>query len=138
MKRSITLLSLLAVWGILGGCATSGLTASSHRTEIGLYENNYRIVATNVVGEATSEGLIGLSFGVGMGATQISLIPLTAERTLYEIAMRELWSDFEGTHGEASDRTLALVNVRYDSESLNLAVYTKLKVAVIADVVEFE
>jgi hypothetical protein len=138
MKKSILMLSIIAIVSVLSGCAAAGLTASTHRTDVGLSANNYRIIATNVVGEASSEGILGASFGVGMGASQFSIIPLTPDRTLYKIAMQNLWTNFELKNGSPANRTLALVNLRYDSETLNTFLYTKLKVVVVADVVEFK
>jgi hypothetical protein len=138
MKKSILMLSIIAIVSVLSGCAAAGLTASTHRTDVGLSANNYRIIATNVVGEASSEGILGASFGVGMGASQFSIIPLTPDRTLYKIAMQNLWANFELKNGSPANRTLALVNLRYDSETLNTFLYTKLKVIVVADVVEFK
>jgi hypothetical protein len=138
MKKTLSILSFIVVAALLGGCASTGLTASTHLTNVGLSNNNYRIVATNVSGEASSDGIFGASLGVGMGAAQYSLIPLTPDRTLYKIAMQNLWTNFEAKNGSAVDRTLALTNLRYDSESFNLFFYTKLKVVVIADVVEFK
>jgi hypothetical protein len=138
MKKSISILSILAFVSVLGSCASAGLTASTHRTNVGLSSNNYRIVATNVSGEASSEGILGASFGVGMGASQFALIPLTSNRTLYKNAMQNLWANFEAKNGSAVDHTFALVNLRYDSESLNTFFYTKVKIVVIADVVEFK
>ena len=47
------------------GCATSGLFPSTHMTQVELSEGNYRIVATNVAGEADASYLIGVSFSKG-------------------------------------------------------------------------
>lgn len=138
MKNSISIVLAIALASLLGGCASSGLTASTHRTDVGLTNNNYRIVATNITGEATSEGVIGFSLGIGMGATQFTLIPLTPDRTLYKNAMEKLWANFEAKHGPVTNRTLALANLRYDAETLNTLVYTKLKIVIIADVIEFK
>lgn len=138
MKKLISILSFIAIVSILGGCASSGLTASTHRTNVGLSNNNYLIVATNVSGEASSEGILGASFGVGLGGSQFSLIPLTSNRTLYKNAMQNLWANFEAKNTSAVNRTLALVNLRYDAETLNTFFYTKIKIVVVADVVEFK
>ena len=56
---------------------------------------------------------------------------------IYGDALKNLWDNFRKKHGETKNRDLALVNVRYDTEALNLLVYTKPTVAVRADVVEF-
>jgi hypothetical protein len=138
MKKSISILSFIAFVSILGGCASTGLTASTHLTNVGLSSNNYRIVATNVSGEASSAGILGASIGVGVGASQFALIPITSNRALYKNAMQNLWANYEAKNGSAVDHTLALVNLRYDAETLNTFFYTKVKIVVIADVVEFK
>jgi hypothetical protein len=52
--------------------------------------------------------------------------------------MQNLWSNFETKNGSAVGRTLALANLRYDAEVLNTFFYTKIKIIVIADVIEFK
>lgn len=137
MKTTNTfLLILLAV--MAGGCASTGLTASSHVTNVQLSSPNFRVIATNVQGEASSKGLLGVSYGLGLATTQLVLIPLTDDRTLYQTAIRNFWSNFETKYGPASGRRLALVNFRYDSESTNLFFFTKVRTIVVADVVEFQ
>ena len=53
------------------------------------------------------------------------------------MALENLWENYEAEHGEVEKGKLALTNVRYDADILNLIVYTQLKVTVRADVVEF-
>lgn len=124
--------------GVLMSCASTGLTTSGHVTNVQLTNPNFRVVATNVSGGASSKALLGVSVGFGMAASQLSIIPLTKDRKLYELAMRDMWSNFERSYGPPGKRRLALVNLRYDSESLNLFVFTRLTTNVVADVVEFE
>lgn len=138
MKKSISFLLIFVIISILGGCASTGLTTSTHVTNVGLSSNNYQIVATNISGEASSAGIVGISLAIGLGGTQFAIIPLSSNRTLYKNAMQNLWTNFEATNGSAAGRTLALTNLRYDSETLNTVVYTKIKIVVIADVVEFK
>ncbi|ELR71897.1 hypothetical protein C900_02136 [Fulvivirga imtechensis AK7] len=107
-------------------------------TNVELREPNFKIVATNVSGEASSGAVFGVSYGLGMATTQVALIPLSNNRLLYKTAMQNLWNNFESANGKPVDRKLALVNVRYDSESLNLFFYTKVTTVVVADVVEFQ
>lgn len=123
---------------VFGGCSSTGLSVSSHHTNVELSSNNYHIVATNVSGESISKGVLGMSYGVGLGANQLAIVPLTNDRALYRKAIQMLWSNFETKYGKVDNRALALVNVRYDSETLNTFIYTKIKVVVVADVVEFE
>jgi hypothetical protein len=137
MKKSVSVL-VIAIVSSLSSCTSVGLTSSTHLTNVGLSINNYRIVATNLSGEASSKGILGASFGVGMGGAQFAIIPLTKNRTLYKNAMQNLWANFEAKNGSAVDHTYALVNLRYDAETLNTFFYTKVKIVVIADVVEFK
>lgn len=122
----------------LSGCAATGLSASSHLTDVQLGSANFQLVATNVSGEASASAILGVSYGFGMATTQMALIPLDKDRMLYKRAMENLWSNFEAAHGAAANRRLALVNLRYDSESLNTFFYTRVRTAVVADVVEFQ
>lgn len=138
MKKMISILSAFSVLILMNSCASSGLSASSHVTNVQLKNANFKVIAINVTGEASAEAVLGVSYGVGLAATQLSLIPLTDERMLYKNAIQDLWADFETKNGPVANRRLALVNVRYDSESLNLFVYTKVTTGIVADVVEFE
>ena len=138
MKKTIFILPAFVIAILMSSCASSGLTASSHVTNVQLTNANFKVVAINVTGEASSEAIIGVSYGVGLATTQLSLIPLTDERMLYKNAIRNLWADFETKNGPTGNRKLALVNVRYDSEALNLFLYTKVTTAIVADIVEFE
>lgn len=136
MKKLLIPLAALSLF--IGGCASSGLTASSHVTNVQLNTANFRVVATNVAGQSSASGVLGVSFGVGIGTAQLALIPLTEDRLLYKQAISQLWANFEKLNGPVVGRRLALVNVRYDSESLNLVLYTKITAVIVADVVEFQ
>jgi hypothetical protein len=138
MKNSIMIFACLAAVVLLNGCASTGLTASSHVTNVQLTNPNFKIVATNVSGEATSKAVLGVSYGLGVATSQLALIPLQDDRMLYKRAIEKLWANFEAKNGAVANRRLALVNVRYDSESLNLFLYTEVTTAIVADVVEFE
>lgn len=138
MKKIIVVLQAMALAVLVSGCASTGLTASTHVTSVQLNSANFRVIATNIAGEASSEAVLGVSYGLGIGATQLALIPLTGDRMLYKTAMQNLWTNFEARNGAVANRKLALVNIRYDSESLNLFFYTKVTTTVVADVVEFE
>ena len=58
--------------------------------------------------------------------------------TLYDTAVRDLWKNYEGTYGSTEGKKLALVNIRYDADMLNLFIYTKTTLYIHADVVEFK
>ncbi len=137
-RRGMLLLTLVLLIATTG-CTTSGLFSSTHLTNIELSENNYRIVARNVGGEASAGYILGIS-GAFRGEMQtFALIRINGEGMLYQEALNNLWINFETKYGQSVEgKQLALVNVRYDSDALNvLGVYTKPEVAIRADVIEF-
>ena len=119
------------------GCATTGAYNTANLTEVQLSEANYEMVATNVKGEASTGYVIGVSGGVYRQMQTVALFRVSGSGMIYGDALKNLWDNFRKKHGETKNRDLALVNVRYDTEALNLLVYTKPTVAVRADVVEF-
>lgn len=121
----------------LSGCGSTGLTSSTHLTNVELSEANYVVVATNVSGEASTSALFGMSYGLGMASSQMALIPLSSDRRVITQAMENLWLNFENEYGTAVNRKLALVNMRYDSRTVNTFFYTKVETIIVADVVEF-
>ena len=94
-------------------------------------------MATSVSGEATAGYLLGISFGNGSNQATLALVRVEGEGLLYKEALENLWDNFEQEYGSPEGRQLALVNVRYDTDNLNLLVYTKPKVSIRADIVEF-
>lgn len=137
MKKHFISLSILISSLIFYGCASSGIHTSGSLTQVELSSANYSIVATSVRGRASAEYLFGGSFGAGMYNQTLALIPLTKDRALYNLAMTDLWKKFEEKNGNVTGRKLALVNLRYDTEALNLFFYTKPTVSIVADVIEF-
>ena len=67
----------------------------------------------------------------------VALAHISGSGMLYQEAIADLWDNFREEYGEVEGRDLALVNVRYDTEALNMFVYTRPTVSVRADVVEF-
>jgi uncharacterized protein DUF6567 len=61
-KRTILLASLFAAHVILSGCTYGGAFASVHQTNVELSDNTFKIVATDVKGEASSAHILGGSF----------------------------------------------------------------------------
>ena len=122
---------------LLSGCASSGMHMSSSLTNVELSEANYRIVARSVSGEARAGYILGASFGVGMYAQVIGVARVSGDKALYKTAMDNLWNNFEAKHGNVEGRNLALVNVRYDVDALNLFVYTQPLLTIQADIIEF-
>ncbi len=138
MERSARTIFILLLAGILAGCATSGIFPAANLTSVELADSDFRIVATDVGGEASAGYVLGVSGGFGPGMQTLAVGRVEGEGQLYAAALRDLWQNFEEEHGAAEDRRLALVNVRFDSEALNLLIYTRPTVWVRADVVEFE
>ena len=138
MKNLIqNLLGMVVFTLFLSGCASSGMHMSSSLTNVQLSEANYRIVARSVSGEARAGYILGASFGVGMYAQVIGVARVSGDKALYKTAMDNLWNNFEARHGNAEGRNLALVNLRYDVEALNLFVYTQPILTIQADIIEF-
>jgi hypothetical protein len=129
---------LLGVSAFFTGCMNSGVLIATNTTTVQLSQPNYKIVATSVSGKAEAGYLFGASLGIGMYAQAYALIPLQKDRALYKIALEDLWKNFEAKYGKADGRSLALVNLRYDTESLNTFFYTSPRLTIIADVVEFQ
>ena len=72
-----------------------------------------------------------------MYTNTLALVRVSGTGMIYKEALENLWKNFEATNGAIEGRRLALVNVRYDSDALNLFVYTRPKIMIRADVVEF-
>lgn len=136
-KQILSLLTLVVFTAVLSGCASSGMHMSSSITNVQLSEANYRIVARSISGEAKSGYILGASFGIGMYAQVFGVARVSGDKALYKSAMDNLWSNYESKHGSAEGKNLALVNVRYDIDALNLFFYTQPTLTIQADVIEF-
>lgn len=130
-------LFLLLVAVICTGCTTSGAFLSLNQTQVKLAQANYQIVATGVSGEAESGYILGVSYATGPTAMTFAVARITGSGMLYSEAIENLWINFEKDHGAIDGGALALANVRYDSDILNLLLFTKVTVSVRADVIEF-
>lgn len=138
MKQIILiLLCVVVMTTLLSGCASSGMHMSSSLTNVELSAANYRIVARSISGEAKAGYIFGASFGMGMYAQVVGMARVSGDKALYKTAMDNLWSNFEAKHGNVEGRNLALVNVRYDVDALNLLVYTQPILTIQADIIEF-
>jgi len=135
--RQILILSILGAL-LLTGCTNSGAFLAANQTIVNLEEGNYSIAATNVMGEAQAGYILGLSYSTGLTANTLALARVEGTDKLYADALENLWSNYEDEYGEIEDGSFALVNVRYDSDILNLVLYTQVKVTVRADIVEFQ
>ena len=67
----------------------------------------------------------------------IAVARVSGSGMIYGDALQNLWDNFADANGPVEGRNLALVNVRYDTDALNLILYTSPTVFVYADVVEF-
>lgn len=139
MRTSTLALVCLAAIAALAvsGCASGGMFPAANITNVQLERNNFTIIARNVAGEAQAGYLLGGTFSVGMTTNTFGLVRVSGRGMLYKEALENLWKNVEATCGPVEKRKLALINVRYDSEALNLVVYTEPKVMVRADVIEF-
>jgi hypothetical protein len=139
MKTRTFLFTVLAISLVLAftGCSTGGMFTAGNVTDVQLQKNNFKIVAQGVTGEATAGYVFGGSFTMGMATNTVALLRVSGSGMLYKEALENLWKNFEATHGSIEGKHVALANVRYDAEALNLFVYTQPKITIRADVVEF-
>jgi hypothetical protein len=140
VSRSSSLLRpvlLLVLAASLTGCVSSGAFLSGTVTDVQLKEANYEIVATDVHGSATAGYLLGVSGGLGPTTSAFAVARVSGDGHLYQAALANLWANVESEYGVVKGNDLALINVRYDVDALNLLVYTQPTLTVRADVIEF-
>jgi len=137
--RFRTLLSGLVILSaiFIMSCSNNGMFLGMNQTNVELSKANYNLVATNLVGQSQAGYVFGFSLSLGSSTQTFAIGRVEGTGMLYKEALEDLWKNFEAQHGKIDGRKLALANVRYDSEALNLFVYTGVKVFVRADVVEF-
>ena len=139
MKNKIFLAGLLLFsLSLLYGCSTSGMFTSANLTNVELRKANYKIAATNISGEAEAGYIIGATFPVGPLTQTFALVRVSGTGMLYKEALENLWKNYEDKYGKVEGDKLALINVRYDSDALNLILYTSAKIYIRADVIRFE
>lgn len=119
-------------------CSNNGMFVGINSTNVELAEANYEIVATDLVGTSEAGYLLGFSWSMGSAAQTWALARVNGTGMLYKEALNDLWKQYEAEHGSVKGKKVALVNVRYDSEMLNLLLYTGIKVFVRADIIEFK
>lgn len=137
MKTYLRISLCVLIAAMFAGCASGGMFTASNITEVQLQKNNFIIVARNVSGEAEAGYLFGSTFSLGMMTNTVAVLRVSGTGMLYKEALEDLWKNYEAVHGPVEGKKLALVNVRYDADALNLFVYTHPKVMIRADVVEF-
>lgn len=119
------------------GCSTGGMFVAGNVTDVQLQRGNFKVLARGVTGEATAGYIFGFSMPMGMATNTFAVARVEGTGMLYKEALDNLWKNFESSHGPAEGKKLALTNVHYDSDALNLFFYTEPRVIVRADVVEF-
>ena len=135
MKYLLIVVCALAI--LMTGCANSGMFASSNLTEVQLNKANFKIVQKDVSGEATSGYIFGFSQSLGAASMTFAVAHVSGSQMIYKDALADLWKNAEKTLTTVEGKKLALVNVRYDANVINLAVYTQVTISVRADIVEF-
>ena len=136
-KLMLLLLSFMCLIS-LNSCYTGGSFISQNVTNVELSDANFKIIEKNLEGFASADYLIGMSYSTGFIANTVAVVRISGPAKLYDAAIQNLWEKFEAKHGNREERKLALINVHYDSDILNLIVYTKTKLFITADVIEFE
>ncbi|MCF7805976.1 MAG: hypothetical protein K9N46_16315 [Candidatus Marinimicrobia bacterium] len=137
-SKPVLLISGLIALFFVSGCANSGAFLSSHQTSVELSEANYKIVATDVTGSSSLAFLMGASYSFGAASNAMGIFRVEGTGAVYQEALSDLWNNVKATAGSTEGEPIALANVRYDSEMLNLFFYTKLTVNVRADVIRFQ
>ncbi|MEX0684779.1 MAG: DUF6567 family protein [Balneolales bacterium] len=134
--KNLAVLAFLTIL-LTTGCTNTGAFLSSNQTLVNLNEGNYSLAATNVNGESEAAYIFGLSYSTGFMANTLALARVEGSSSLYADALENLWANYNEVHGGTANNSLALANVRYDSDILNLFFYTKVKITVRADIIEF-
>lgn len=138
MKIKVILFLLFAcLMMIISSCTTGGSFLAQNVTNVELSDPGFKFVARNVEGYSKANYLFGLSYSTGQMANTLALIRLGGSAKLYDDAVQDLWKKYKEKHGEIDGKKLALVNIRYDTDILNLVVYTQTELYINADVVEF-
>ncbi len=122
---------------LLSGCTTGGAFLAQNLTNVDLTRDNFEIIATDVMGTAHADYLLGFSGSSGPTSNTLALVRVGGTATLYNDALNDLWRNFQADYGSTEGRNLVLANVRYDTDILNLIVFTKTTLYVHADVIEF-
>ncbi len=138
ITRSVPLALAVLALTVVSGCVSSGAFYAANVTSVELGESNFRVIATNVNGQAEAGYVLGFSGSQGGYAVTFALARVEGDGMLYKEAVENLWAQFEAAHGPVENRRLALVNVQFDADASNfLGLYSKSVVSVRADVVEF-
>lgn len=135
-QRSILFILLISLL-ISAGCTTSGAFLAGNRTDVQLSRANYRIVQTGVSGSANAAYVLGFSYSTGPTTNTLAIARVEGSEALYKEATDQLWANYARDHGSVEGKQLALANIRYDTDILNLFFYNEVTITVRADIVEF-
>ncbi len=137
LKKSV--IFVLLVFAIsLSGWYTGGSFLARNVTNIELSRSNFDIIAKDLEGSAYADYLIGLGTSVGAVSNTFALVRVGGTATLYDDAIKSLWKNYEENYGSTEGKNLVLANVRYDTDILNLLLFTKTTLYIHADVIEFK
>ncbi|MCB0750537.1 MAG: hypothetical protein KDC52_03580 [Ignavibacteriae bacterium] len=136
MKKIVFSLILIIPLFFLSGCGTGG-AFQSNLTSVELSQPNFNIIARDMSGMAMQGYILGISISQGSEVSTFGLAKVAGVEKLYDTAIKDLWKNYEETHGEIEGKKLVLVNIRHDTELLNTILYTQVKYFITADVVEF-
>ena len=136
MKKLLLLSIIFALF--ISGCTSSGAFLSANQTIVNLNEGNYSLKAMNISGESEAAYVLGVSYSSGLIANTIAIGRVEGTGMLYAEALEDLWNNYEQANGSVENQKLALANVRYDTDIWNFLIYTKVKLMIRADIVEFE
>ena len=120
------------------GCFTGGSFLANNVTNVELSNDNFRIVARDLQGYSKTQYLIGVSYSTGFLAQSLALVRIGGSVKPYDNAIKDLWKKYKEKHGDTEGKKLVLANVRYDTDILNLLLYTQTELYITADVIEFE
>ena len=123
---------------LFSGCFTGGSFLSQNVTNVELTDSEFTIVAKDLEGYSKAEYLLGFSYSSGFLTNTAALVRIGGSAKLYNDAIKNLWKNYQAKYGETEGKKLLLANIRYDTDILNLFVYTQTELYIHADVIEFE
>jgi hypothetical protein len=138
IQRFIFMLFSLIFLLTLNACYTGGSFIAQNTTNVELSNSNFKIVEQNLEGSASADYLIGASSSFGFISQTFAIIRIGGTAKLYNEAIQDIWRKYEEKHGDRSGKKLALINIHYDTDILNLLLYTRTTLYIHADVIEFE
>ncbi|MEX1121909.1 MAG: DUF6567 family protein [Balneolales bacterium] len=135
--KKVTLIALF-ISIFITGCSNTGAFMSENQTIVNLNEGNYSISATNVIGQSEAGYIFGVSFSGGFMVNSFSIARVEGSGMLYADAFENLWENYAAEYGEVAEGALALANIQYDTDILNLFFYSKVELTIRADIIEFD